>query len=247
MLRKPRSPPSSSAMPASTRTSVSAGLSSTWAKGRSRASQLTKVPLRSAIGADGQHDVGALGSPRTRGPRGSRGSRPRRERRPRWPGRPGRRCRPPPTTSAFRSPVCGSCEDAGGVATWCGRHEIDAPRGGQVDARCGVAQRATTGQQVGEQTGLERAALTGSSRHPTDLRAGRRGEVGDGGQHTRRRRRPLADQDHAASVERDVSQLRQAPATTDASVPGVALTRLPCSFSRPRDVCELTAWTRVPW
>ncbi len=246
-VRKPSGPPSSSAMPARTRTSVRAELSSTWANGRSRASQLTKVPLRSAR----PDPTGSTTSAR----RVTSDSRTSRLTRKSTVVERGDRGRPVgqvvdvdgPDDERLEVAGGGGGEDAGGVAARRGRDQVDAPGGCQVDPRLCVVERAAAGQQVGQQPGLERATLTRTTRNPAQLGAGRRREGGD-----RADRRP--GDDAARSPTRMTPPPSSAtspslarPATTEASAPGVARTRLPCSFSSPREVCEVTAYTRVPW
>ena len=83
---------------------------------------------------------------------------------------------------------------------------LEAPGRGHVDPGPGVPDWAAAGQQVREAAGLDRAAVTRPSRHPSQPGAGARRQPERRGQRARRRRQPLADHDHRGRVERVVTR-----------------------------------------
>ena len=120
-------------------------------------------------------------------------------------GRPGRRCRrgrrhrrrrPPSSPATAAATIASASRPAAS-----GRRSTPQ-RGGGVDAGRGVGDRAAAGQQVRQAAGLDRAAVTGPTRHPGEPGAGlarparprRCSAPGDG-------RQPLADQDHRGLVD----------------------------------------------
>ena len=112
---------------------------------------------------------------------------------------------------------------------------------------CGVGQRAAAGQQVGQQPGLERAALAGTARHPGQPGAGRR----------RRGRRPRSARratDASRSPTRITPPASRATSASDAERGDARQARRPgggpaaCrpAWSGRASVCDATAYTRVP-
>ena len=75
-------------------------------------------------------------------------------------------------------------EDGGGVPAGClgqvgragGQARVAAPGGGHLGACGGVRHRASSGQEVGQETCLDATALTGAARHPGQACSGGRGQ-----------------------------------------------------------------------
>ena len=89
---------------------------------------------------------------------------------------------------------CRRGDDAGRVAARGVGEGLHAPGGRHLGACRGIRERAATGQQGGQRTGLERTALTGAAGHPGEPGAGGLGEGDRGAQRTGDRREALADE-----------------------------------------------------
>ena len=92
-------------------------------------------------------------------------------------------------------------DDAGRVAARGVVEGLHTPGGGDLGACRGIRERAATGQQGGQRTGLERTALTGPAGHPGEAGAGGLGEGGRGAQRTGDRREALADEHHGVVAQ----------------------------------------------
>ena len=68
-------------------------------------------------------------------------------------------------------------DDRVGVAADRVGQVVDAPVGGGVDAGGRVGDRAAAGQQVGQAAGLDRTAVTGTTRDPGQPGTGLRGQA----------------------------------------------------------------------
>ena len=167
--------PSSSAMPASTRRSGSDdGSCSTLPNGRTRPSQLTNMPDLSVTGATGKTTSAARVTVGLRGPRGDHeaGGVDRGSRASAGSGRSARST--PPTTRPPSSPAAAAATIASPSRPAPSGRSSTPQAVAEVDAGGGVGDRTATGQQVGQRTGLERAAVTGATRDPRQLGAGGR-------------------------------------------------------------------------
>ena len=209
--------------------------------GRGRPSQVTNVPDFSVGGATGQHDVGAVGHlgvpDLERDEERDRGRAPRG----RWPGRAGPRARGRRRRAPPSSPARAAARISRGRAARLGRQVLDAPGGGEVDARRGVRDRATARQQRRQQAGLDGGPLAHAARDPGEPGAGALREPHGGGEAAGHAGQALADEHEGAggAEQRRPSSAQRAGRCRcrrgpRPRCPGAAGSSVPDSRSRPR-------------
>ena len=108
---------------------------------------------------------------------------------------------------------------------------VGVPRGRHLGTRGGVGQWSSAGQKVGRRTGFQRATIACSTRHPSQPRAGRRGQARGRRVRTRRIRQPFAD---AGCRVPGAAVTARSASSAAASPPGAVAITLPPILASPR-------------